>query len=260
MTVQQVVALSHPKGGVAKTTSAAALAGALVEKGYRVLAVDMDPQGSLTLALGHLPQQVQATLADFLQYRRDLTDIVLSTKVEGLDLVPASPHLNGLQQTLRNQNGYTTFRSLLRLWLPRLPYDFIILDTPPGQGLLTLNGLIAAHQVLMPTQPEYFAAYSLRYLLQTIRWLRLRFHPTLVYRVFITMYQTRHRAHAWIRARLEATFGPGLCKTVIPLEAKVREAAIAGLPVTHYAPRSRAAQAYRALAEEVFFHGQAQTQ
>lgn len=254
MTTKPIITFSHPKGGVAKTTSAAALAGALTEQGLRVLAVDMDPQGSLTLALGHLPQNVPFSLGDFLQYRRGLTDVALPTKVEGLDLIPANPQLYVVQQGLKEQNGYTTFRSLLRMWLPQISYDVLIVDTPPGQGFLTLNGLIAATQVLIPTQPEYFSAYSLRYLLQTIRWIRLRFNPDLIYRVFITMYQRRQRAHAWIRARLEATFGPGLCRTVIPLEAKVREAAIAGLPITHYAPSSQAAKAYRELAKEVFFY------
>ncbi len=248
----QIVAISHPKGGVAKTTSTAALAGALVEQGHRVLAVDMDPQGNLTLALGHLPRQVPRSLTDVLQYRCRPEEAVLETRVPGLYLLPATPKLRQVQHDLRAHDGYTVMRALFRSWLHQAPYDYVLLDTPPGQGLLTLNALVMAQQVLMPTQPEYFSAYALRYLLQTVRWVRLRFQPVLAYRAFLTMYQTRSRAHAWIRARLEVTLGPGLCRTVIPLDTKVREAAIAGLPITHFAPKSRAARAYRALAQEVF--------
>ncbi len=249
-----IAVVSHPKGGVAKTTSVVGLAGALVEAGHRVLVVDLDPQGSLTLALGYTPQDVSVSIVDLLQYRRHLQQVILRTRTPGLDLIAAAPRLRQLQYELRRQDGYTVLRSFFRPWSERAPYDYLLLDTPPGQDLLTLNALILADQVLMPTQPEYFAAYALRYLLQAIRWVRLRFQPALVYRAFLTMYQARHRAHRWIRARLEATLGPGLCRTTIPVDTKVREAAIAGVPVTHYAPQSRAAKAYRALAQEVFGH------
>lgn len=249
-----VAVVSHPKGGVAKTTSVTGLAGALVEAGYRVLVVDLDPQGSLTLALGYSPQEVSVSIADLLQYRQPLANVILTTQVSGLDLIAASPRLRQLQYELRQQDGYTVLRSFFRPWSAQTRYDFLLVDTPPGQDWLTLNALVMADQVLMPTQPEYFAAYALRYLLQAIRWVRLRFHPALVYRAFLTMYHPRQRAHRWIRARLEATLGPGLCRTPIPVDAKVREAAIAGLPVTHYAPQSRAARAYRELAQEVFGH------
>ncbi len=252
----QVVAVSHPKGGVAKTTSAAALAGALVRMGHRVLVVDLDPQSSLTLALGHLPNRVWPTLAEVLQYRHGLEEAVHATQVERLDLIPASPKLALVQRELHGQEDYTVLRARFRSWLNQSSYDYVLLDTPPGQGVLTLNALILAQLVLIPTQPEYFSAYALRYLLQTIRWVRLRFQPLLAYQAFLTMYQSRNRAHAWIRARLEVTLGPGLCRTVIPLDTKVREAAIAGLPVTHFAPKSRAARAYLALAQEVFTHEQ----
>ncbi len=249
-----IVVVSHPKGGVAKTTSVTSLAGALVERGHRVLAVDLDPQGSLTLALGHIPQEVQASVVDVLQYRLPLQEAILSTEVPGLDVVAATPQLRHAQRDLKSQDSYTLLRSFFRPWASQASYDYVLVDTPPGQDLLTLNALIMADQVLIPTQPEYFSAYALRYLLQAIRWVRLRFQPALAYRAFLTMYQPRYRAHKWIRARLEVTLGPGLCSTTIPVDTKIREAAIAGLPVTHYAPRSRAAQAYRALAQEVFAH------
>ncbi len=249
-----VVVISHPKGGVAKTTSATALAGVLVEQGHRVLAVDLDPQGSLTLALGHAPQEVSTSIVDVLNYRRTLQEAILPTEISGLDLVAATPQLRSAQSELKSQDTYTALRSFFRPWATHAPYDYIVVDTPPGQDLLTLNALIMADQVLIPTQPEYFSAYALRYLLQAIRWVRLRFQPALAYRAFLTMYQPRYRAHKWIRARLEVTLGAGLCRTTIPVDTKIREAAIAGLPVTHYAPRSRAAQAYRALAQEVFSH------
>lgn len=248
----RIVVVSHPKGGVAKTTSVAALAGVLAEQGHRVLAVDLDPQGNLTLALGHIPQEVQASMEDVLQYRVPLQEAILSTDVAGLDLVAATPQLRHVQRDLKRQESYTLLRSFFRPWVSQATYDYVLVDTPPGQDLLTLNAFIMADQVLIPTQPEYFSAYALRYLLQAIRWVRFRFQPALVYRAFLTMYQSRYRAHKWIRARLQVTLGPGLCATTIPVDTKIREAAIAGLPVTHYAPNSRSAQAYRALAQEVF--------
>jgi len=242
-------AFMHQKGGVAKTTSAAAVAGALVEQGYRVLALDLDPQGSLTLALGFRPQEQSLTIAQVLQ-SDDPTlwqRAVRPTEVENLDLIPANASLSAVMSTL--SGNYLRLRKAL----DRITtYDFIIMDTPPVLRLDIAPAVaLAADVLLIPTQAEYFSVYAIADVLKLVRWARQSHNPGLMYRIFITMFQKRNRAHALLRARLEATFGDGLCQTVIGVDTKVREAAIAGLPITHFAPRSRAALQYRALTQEV---------
>ncbi|NPA27224.1 MAG: ParA family protein [Chloroflexi bacterium] len=249
-------AFMHQKGGVAKTTSAAAVAGALVELGYRVLAIDLDPQGSLTLALGFRPQNQTLTIAQVLQsedpdlWRR----AVKPTEVEGLDLLPANATLTAAMSTLSG-NYMRLSKVLDRI----TDYDFLIMDTPPVLRLDIAPAVaLAADLLLIPTQAEYFSVYAIADVLKLVRWARQSRNPDLMYRIFITMFQKRNRAHALLRARLEATFGHGLCHTVIGVDTKLREAAIAGLPITHFAPRSRAAQQYRALTQEVLAYVQEQ--
>ncbi len=247
-------AFMHQKGGVAKTTSAAAVAGALVEQGYRVLALDLDPQGSLTLALGLQPQEQPTTIAHVL--RADKADpavwkaAIRPTEVENLDLVPANASLTTVMAEFAKDY------LILRRRLEHVSgYDFIIMDTPPVLRLDIAPAVaLAADLILIPTQAEYFSVYAIADVLKLIRWARRVANPRLMYRIFITMFQKRNRAHALLRARLEATFGAGLCHTIIGVDTKVREAAIAGLPITHFAPRSRAALQYRALTQEVLTH------
>ncbi len=239
---------AHQKGGVAKTTSVLGVAGALAEAGYRLLAVDLDAQASLTLALGHRPAEIRTSLAQVLAGRVPWHAALLKTEVEGLDVLPATGRLSQVGSQWLAAGKYDALRQVLQ---QVRGYDFILIDAPPSLSIFTVNALVTAHLLLIPTQPEYFSAYAIRHVLQLVQWVREHYNPDLKYRIFITMFQKRNRAHALIRARLEATFGVGLCQTVIGVDTKLREAAIAGLPIQFFAARSRSAQQYRALAQEV---------
>ncbi len=249
----RVWAFAHQKGGVAKTTSVLGVAGALAERGYRVLAVDLDPQASLTLALGHRPADIPLSLAQVLDQRVPWHAALLKTEVEHLDVLPATGRLS---QIGSHWLATGTYEGLRRLVQAIRGYHFILFDAPPSLSIFTVNALVAAHLLLIPTQPEYFSAYAIRHVLQLVQWVRETYNPDLKYRIFITMFQKRNRAHALIRSRLEATFGMGLCQTVIGVDTKVREAAIAGVPIQYFASRSRAAEQYRALTQEVLAYDQ----
>ncbi len=249
----RIWAFAHQKGGVAKTTSALGVAGALTEMGHRVLAVDLDPQASLTLALGHRPAEVNPSLAQVLNEQVPWHAALLKTEVENLDLLPATGRLSQVGSQWLAAGVYDGLRRVLA---GIRGYDILILDAPPSLGIFTVNALVAAHLALIPTQAEYFSVYALRHMLRLVQWAREAYNPGLKYRIFITMFQKRNRAHALVRARLEATFGLGLCQTIIGVDTKVREAAIAGLPIQYFAARSRAAEQYRALTQEVLAYDQ----
>ena len=251
-----ILTFTNQKGGVAKTTSASAVGGALAERGLQVLLIDLDPQANLSLAVGINPRRLAYSAADRLLNATDPKALILQTRIEGLDLIPGG---SGLSLAERYLPGRPNYRTLLAQMLGQLDgYDAILLDTPPTLGSLTAIALSAAHLAVIPTQAEFFSAYALRNILGLIRQVRATANPRLAYRVVITMFRRRNRAHRIIRARLEATFGSGLCQTVIETDTKLREAAIAGVPITHFAPKTRAAEQYRALAQELLAYAQQQ--
>ena len=244
------LAISSQKGGVAKTTTTLGLAGALAEQGYRILAIDLDPQGNLSLGLGVQSQQIAYSLADALLNATPMEKIRLGTATDGIDIIPANKHLHLAERYLPSRPRY---QYALKQALGHLieEYDYILLDCPPSLSTLTTNALVAAQMALLPTQAEYFSAYALKPMLQMVRTVRTRYNPALAYRILLTMFRRRNRAHRIVRSRLEATFGDGLCQTVIETDTKLREAAIVGKPITHFAPRTRSAEQYRALAQEL---------
>ncbi|HEY57690.1 MAG TPA: ParA family protein [Anaerolineae bacterium] len=248
-------AFANQKGGVAKTTSVASLGGALVERGSRVLVVDLDPQGNLSLAVGINPRRLHHHVSDLLLNATPAQDLIVQTRTPGLDLLPSGRALTLAERYLPTRPHYQTILSTM---LRPLPYDYIILDCPPALGTITATALAATDVLVIPTQAEYFSAYALQAMLAMIRQVRATTNPHLAYRVLITMFRTRTRALRIIKARLEATFGQGLFQTTIEVDTKLREAAIAGLPITHYAPKSRAARQYRALAQELLDYVQTQ--
>ncbi len=244
------LAVSSQKGGVAKTTTVLSLAGVLAEEGHRVLAVDLDPQGNLSLGFGVQPKQLVYSMADVLLNAMPAENVLLPTGIQGIDLLPANKHLQLAERYLPSRPHYQhALKQVLQSIADQ--YDYILLDCPPALSTLTTNALVAAQLALLPTQAEYFSAYALKPMLQMLRAVRERHNPALVYRILLTMFRRRNRAHRVIRARLEATFGSGLCQTVIETDTKLREAAIAGKPITHFAPRTRSAEQYRALAQEL---------
>lgn len=244
------LAVVNEKGGVAKTTTALNLGAALVEAGCRVLLVDMDAQANLTLAVGADPQQIRRTVLDILLQSTPLNEAWRETAVPGLYLVGGNPSLNMAERLLPS---YPKYEGLLRQKLATnsWPFDYVIFDCPPFLGALMSNALGAADMALIPTQAEFFSIYALRNVLALVRRIREQQNPNLAYRLLLTMFDQRNRIHRTLYQYLQEHFAEGLVQTIIPIDTRLRESAIAGSPVTLHAPRSRAALQYRALAQEI---------
>lgn len=166
----EVIAIANEKGGVAKTTTAISLGGALVEMGKEVLLVDLDPQANLTLGLGISPAKLRRSIADVLISSSSLLSVSRETGIPGLDVVPSGPAMGLSERILPMRSGY---EYILKAAIePLTSYDFIILDCPPSLGAITLNALTAAQRVITPTQPEYFSVYGLRSVMGLIRKVR----------------------------------------------------------------------------------------
>jgi len=245
-----VIAVSNEKGGVAKTTTTMSLGAALVETGSRVLLIDLDTQGNLTLAAGLEPKELERTSRDVLLDGETLDAAVNKTRTHNLDIVPANNRMDQAESLLPVRLNYA---SLLRDAIQRttLAYDYMILDCPPILGAITLNALTAASLLIIPTQAEYFSAYALRDMMALIRRVRSETNPALAYRILITLLDQRNRTHRTIREQLQQTFGVGLFDTVIEIDTKLRESPIAGAPITQFKPGSRGSLQYRALAQEL---------
>ncbi len=243
------IAISNEKGGVAKTTSAVSLAGALAEENKQILLIDLDPQANLTLALGLKPQQIKRSIARVILNSDKPSSVVHQTNIDGIDLIPSSPEMGLAERFLPiRQNYHTVLRNAL---FGFVTYDYIIYDCPPALGAITTNALTAADLLIIPTQPEYFSAYALKKMMAAVRQVRANGNPSLIYRVFVTMMDRRNRTHRILLEQLKATFKDGLLNTVIETDTKLRETSIVGLPITSYFPESRSANQYRNLSQEL---------
>jgi chromosome partitioning protein len=246
-----VVAVVNQKGGVGKSTTAVNLSAAVARRGRRTLLVDLDPQGNATSGLGIPKERLRASVYDVLVHRLPLRAVSLRTAVEGLELVPSTVALAGAEVELVEVEGREErLRAALRPVLDR--YDLILVDCPPSLGLLTVNALVAAHQVLLPIQCEYYALEGLSLLLQTIELVQRSLNPDLrIGGVVLTMYDGRTNLSEQVAREVRAFFGDRVYRTVIPRSVRLAEAPSYGLPISLYDPQSRGAQAYEALSEEV---------
>jgi chromosome partitioning protein len=250
MNMAYTIAISNEKGGVAKTTTTLSLGAALAELGKKILLIDMDPQGNLTLALGVQPGSVEHTSAEILLDAAPLLDHRIVTNIKNVDMIPANSSVENVEQVLPVYINYTT-RLKVAIQSTELPYDVILIDCPPSLGAVTINALVAANLLVIPTQAEYFSAYALRDMMNIIRQVRAEDNPNLAYRILITLLDQRNRTHRNIHEQLDRTFGEGLFKTIIEVDTKLRESPILGMPITQYRPNSRGAMQYRSLAEEL---------
>jgi len=244
-----LVAIANEKGGVAKTTTALSLGAALGERGNRVLLVDLDPQANLTLALGVKVDGTTNTVSDLLQGRGDPAKARYPTGVEGVELLPATSELLVADRFLGVRQHY---ERLLGEQLGKLAgLDYILLDCPPALGVTTRSALAAANLLVVPTQAEFFSANALKDVLELIREIRSQDNPGLRYRILLTMLDRRNRIHRTLFERIRQTFGTAVFETVIEVDTRLRESPIFAQPITSYAPSSRGAVQYRALAEEL---------
>ncbi len=245
------ITVANQKGGVAKTTTATSLAGAFTMLGRCVLLIDLDPQADLTVAVGINPKSVRNSIADLLLNSHSLSSTIRETTIPGIDLIPSNADMELAERFLPMRNNHEfILRNLLREAQTSI-YDFIVIDCPPALGSITLNALHASNMLIIPTQPEYFSAFALRSMMPAIKRVRSRGNPNLIYRILITMHDKRNRIHNNMREQIRATFGAGLFNTMIDVDTKLRESSLAGLPITHYSPKTRSALQFLMLAEEL---------
>ena len=248
----RVIALCNQKGGVGKTTSTINLGAALAEFGRRVLLVDFDPQGALSVGLGVQPHQLDRTAYNLLM-ERDVTvdDILLKTAVPGMDLLPSNIDLSAAEVQLVGEVARE--QTLSRVITPIVPeYDFVLIDCQPSLGLLTVNALTAANEVIVPLECEFFSLRGVALLIDTIEKVRERLNPNLkVAGILATMYDGRTLHGREVFARVVEAFGDSVFDTVISRTVRFPETTVAGEPITTWAPTSAGAKAYRNLAREV---------
>ncbi len=248
----RILALCNQKGGVGKTTSAINLGAALAELGRRVLLVDFDPQGALSVGLGVQPHQLDRSIYNLLMERgTTLDDVVHKTGVTGMDLVPSNIDLSAAEVQLVTEVARE--QALARALAPAVAgYDFVLIDCQPSLGLLTVNALTAAHGVLIPLECEFFSLRGVALLIDTIEKVRERLNPALqIDGILATMYDGRTLHGREVFARVLEAFGDTVYDTVITRTVRFPETTVAGEPITSWAPTSTGAVAYRALAREV---------
>ncbi len=248
----KVIALANQKGGVAKTTTTLNLAAAFAERGHRSLCVDMDPQGNLTMSQGIDPDSLEASMYDVLVHRRPISEVIVAREV---GIACSSIDLAGAEIAMSTQIGRE--RSLERsLDEVRGDYDFILVDTPPSLGLLTINALTAAHKVIVPVQCEYLSMRGLIQLQNTLSMVRDNLNPDVeIEGILPTLVDTR-TVHAQEALEiLEENFGDRVFASRIRKTVRFAEAPVRGMSVLKYEPDGKAAYAYRQLAKEVLANG-----
>jgi chromosome partitioning protein len=248
----RIAAVCNQKGGVGKTTTTINLGAALAENGRRVLLVDFDPQGALSVGLGIQPHELDATIYNVLMERgTNARDVVFKTSVDGMDLLPSNIDLSGAEVQLVHEVGREFV--LGRVLQPLVPdYDIILIDCQPSLGLLTVNALACADGVIVPLECEYFALRGVALLRETIDKVSSRISPKLqIDGLLATMYDSRTLHTREVLAEVVRGFGPMVYHTVISRTVRFPDATVAGEPITRFDSACNGAQAYRRLAREV---------
>ncbi len=249
--MSRVFAIANQKGGVGKTTTTVNLGAALAELSYRVLVIDLDPQGNATTGLGIDARNFESSMYDVIMRDTPLEDCVEPTSVKNLFVAPATIDLAGVEIEL--VPAFSRELKLRRAIETVIDdFDFVLIDCPPSLGLITVNGLAAASEVLVPIQCEYYALEGLSQLLRNVHLVAANLNSELeVSTIVLTMFDSRTRLAADVAGEVRRHFPEQVCRSVIPRTVRLSEAPSFGQPITVFDPTSRGAVAYRELAKEV---------
>lgn len=253
--MSRIIAIANQKGGVGKTTTSVNLSACLAHLGKKVLLIDTDPQGNATSGVGINKGDVQQCIYDILIDDVEIRDVILSTKVENLDIIPATISLAGAEIELVSTISREV-RMKHAIHQVKDQYDYVIIDCPPSLGLLTINALTASDSIIIPVQCEYYALEGLSQLLSTIRLVQKHLNEALVIDgVLLTMFDARTNLGIQVIEEVKKYFQDKVYKTIIPRNVRLSEAPSHGEPIIIYDSRSRGAEVYLELAKEVVHDG-----
>lgn len=249
--MSKIIAVANQKGGVGKTTTAVNLSACLAVKNKKILLIDTDPQGNTTSGVGVDKNTVGMSIYDVVINEVNIEDIIVPTKIENLMLCPSNINLAGAEVELVSVISRET-RLKAALEDIRSNYDFIMIDCPPSLGLLTVNALTAADTILVPIQCEYYALEGLSQLMNTVKIVQKHLNRNLsVEGVVLTMFDARTNLSIQVVDEVKRYFGNKVYRTIIPRNVRLSEAPSYGLPIILYDPKSKGAECYMDLAEEV---------
>ena len=247
----RTIAIANQKGGVGKTTTAINLSACLAEKGKKVLAVDMDPQGNMTSGLGVDKDSVENTIYNLIIGESKMEEVLIKNVLENLDIIPTNIDLSGAEIELLDveEKEYIVRNEIDKI---KDNYDFIIIDCPPSLSMLTINAMTTADSVLVPIQCEYYALEGLSQLIHTVELVRDRLNPKLTIEgVVFTMYDARTNLSLQVVENVKDNLEQTIYKTIIPRNTRLAEAPSYGIPINKYDPKSAGAESYLRLADEV---------
>lgn len=247
----RIIAIANQKGGVGKTTTAINLSACLAEKGQKVLAIDMDPQGNMTSGLGLDKDDVDKTIYDMIIGESEIEAVIKKETIENLDILPSNVDLSAVEIELIDVENkeFIVNNSIQKI---RDNYDFIIIDCPPSLSLLTINAMTTADSVLVPIQCEYYALEGLSQLIHTVELVKERLNSNLeIEGVVFTMYDARTNLSLQVVENVKDNLQQNIYKTIIPRNIRLAEAPSYGTPINQYDPKSAGAESYMRLANEV---------